>query len=384
MATPVTPYSIPNTTRYPGDFSEDKYSVQSTMYPDDLLGGDYGGNYVVFNINVNVDSKLLKTSAPGSETVDGGYDRIRGYVNGGSNPDQLTRSSAGMIAASQAETYVGAITGGIAMNKIGSAVKLPGAMLKTLTAGVVGGGAFGTLALGALKYSGSTTNTRAQKRLKAAIALGMPENLAVSYQTNWEESSVRNSMIADKLGDQLKGSFEALTHMGTQNPLPALFKRSKELSAAFASLGLAHAGGTNFASAATGTASNPMKEQIFKGAEMRNFEFTYSFFPRTRQEAQNVQNIIYLFKYHMLPEFLDEEKFLFVYPSEFDITYYKDGVPNANLFRHTSLILKGMDVDYTPNQMFNTFEDGSPTSVKMRLSFTELLPVTKDLVAHGA
>ena len=39
-----------------------KYEVKSHSYPDDLMASDnrYGGNYVVFYINIAVDSKLAK------------------------------------------------------------------------------------------------------------------------------------------------------------------------------------------------------------------------------------------------------------------------------------------------------------------------------------
>jgi hypothetical protein len=40
-----------------------KYNVSSHSYPSDLMAssGDYGGNYVIFYINVAVDSKLAQS-----------------------------------------------------------------------------------------------------------------------------------------------------------------------------------------------------------------------------------------------------------------------------------------------------------------------------------
>ena len=48
-----------------------------------------------------------------------------------------------------------------------------------------------------------------------------------------------------------------------------------------------------------------------------------------------------------------------------------------NLHRHTSCVLKDMSVNYTPNGMFNTFDDGMPTQINVTLSFVELAILTK-------
>ena len=41
-------------------FNDRKYDITNYTYPADLLSSKYGGNYVVFYINVSSDSKLLK------------------------------------------------------------------------------------------------------------------------------------------------------------------------------------------------------------------------------------------------------------------------------------------------------------------------------------
>ena len=45
-----------------GMFDQNKYKVSNLMYPSDLMSDDnrYSGSYVVFYLNVNQDSKLLK------------------------------------------------------------------------------------------------------------------------------------------------------------------------------------------------------------------------------------------------------------------------------------------------------------------------------------
>ena len=133
----------------------------------------------------------------------------------------------------------------------------------------------------------------------------------------------------------------------------------------------------------TGLAANPMKEQIFRGIDFRTFSMEYMFAPRNEKEAQNVLNIIQAFKYHMMPELKEGSNFLFIYPSEFDVVYYHGGQENLNVHRHTSCVLVDMNVNYTPQGVFNTFKNGMPTQIGINLTFKELAITTKEMIAKG-
>ena len=131
---------------------------------------------------------------------------------------------------------------------------------------------------------------------------------------------------------------------------------------------------------ATGLAANPKKEQAFKNVDFRTFSFDYQFAPKSATEAENVLNIIRSFKYHMHPEFKDTTGFLYIYPSEFDIVYYKGTQENLNIHRHTSCVLTEMNVNYTPNGIFSTFANGMPTQINITLTFKELMLLSKELI----
>ena len=124
-------------------------------------------------------------------------------------------------------------------------------------------------------------------------------------------------------------------------------------------------------------------EQTFKGVDFRKFTFDYQFFPRDIKEAQNVMNIIYQFKFHMHPEFKSDLNYVWIYPSEFDISYYTGGVENPHLHKHTSCVLEEMNVNYTPNGQFAVFSNGMPTQINVSLSFKELQILSKETVAGG-
>jgi hypothetical protein len=215
--------------------------------------------------------------------------------------------------------------------------------------------------------------TRAQKRLKTAIAMHVPNQLSIRYGMQWGDEDTGALQMATSASQELMNAVSKGDAKNLSEPGKAIITN------------LALSKGPNAAglSAATGLAANPKKEQIFKGVDFRTFAFDYQFFPRSSTEAANVLNIIKTFKYHMHPEFKDNNNFVYIYPSEFDIFYYQNGQENQNLHRHTSCVLTEMNVNYTPNGAFTTFDNGMPTQINVTMNFRELALLTKDKIADG-
>ena len=337
-----------------------KYQVAGLSYPSDLLSNKaYGGNYAMFFVNIAVDPKLAVDSSLKTDFVE--------------DFDQSTRRRGSIVAknlslgeALGAATAIGAIkAGGLAL--LGGS----GAAFKSAI-GVGAANAVGYTAVGSQALSAS----RAQKRLKTAIALHIPNQLLVRYGVSYSEEDTADFNIA---GDLIKA-------LQSNNKFSNTAEVGKEAGANLTLRGLGAQSGA--ASAATGLAANPKKEQVFKGVDFRTFTFEYQFFPRDKDEADNVKNIIDQFKYHMHPEFKGAGELLFIYPSEFDIVYYTNGSENKNIHKHTSCVLTEMSVNYTPNGVFNTFFEsktggGMPTQINVNLTFRELQILNKELVKGG-
>ena len=330
-----------------------KYNVSSHSYPSDLMSatGDYGGNYVIFYINVAVDSKLAQSLSE------------QDFVN-----DITPRDRGDLIAQNLTKDKL--FAGAAALN-VGGAV-----LGKALG---VGGGASATAAGLATVGAGATalmaaSATRAQRRLKTAIAMHVPNQLSIRYGMQWSEDDTGALAMATTAATELAA---AVSKNGDAKNL------SEPAKAIITNLALSKGPNAAGMSAATGLAANPKKEQIFKGVDFRSFTFDYQFFPRDPVEAQNVLNIIYEFKYHMHPEFKDNNNFIYIYPSEFDIFYYQNGSENMNLHRHTSCVLTELNVNYTPNGAFTTFANGMPTQINVTMNFKELALLTKDKVKDG-
>lgn len=357
----------------------DKYDVGQLTYPSDLLGNDAAlssRNYVIFYINVSVDSRVLKAGTSlndgDSTTVPIPKDRIRGIAG---------LSKEEIIAATGVE---GAFKGTAAAGILGPLVNRfkPGLGDGALLGGLIKGGSAAILAPNAVKDGDLAPGeekqpefSRPQKRLKKAIALYMPNQLKIDYNVNWEDADGAGiEMLArgfKEVGNVLNEGFSEKS-LGSASGFAGDVLKSLALSASDKKIGIG-----------AGLAVNPKKEQAFNGVEFRKFSFTYMFSPRDINEAQAVLNIIHEFKYHMHPEFLNESAFTYIYPSEFDVVYYNGPTENLNIHKHTSCVLVSMDLDYTPNGNFVTFPNGMPTQIQMTLNFKELATLTKETIERN-
>ena len=343
-----------------------KYDIKNLEYPVDLTTDyRYGGNYVIFYINVAEDSKLIDKYK--AETVadyparDVGDNRSMNWtqkslVGANAGVNTLTGIVGGTIGFGPAKSTGGAIA---------NAAK--GAAIANI--GTVGVGVASTM---------TTETLRSQKRLKSAIALHIPNKLGIKYGVSYDTTDTASLGMMKALGGETADAI-----------LNALGKQSKDTNvtgvaqAVITNLALSKAPMADANSQILGMAANPKKEQVFKGVDFRTFSFDYQFFPRNEKEARNVLKIIEEFKFHMHPEFKDDNNFVYLYPSEFDIVYYQAGEENLNLHRHTSCVLTDLDIDYTPNGQFTTFDNGMPTQINVSMSFRELGLLTKDKIKAG-
>jgi hypothetical protein len=346
------------------DFLASTYDVKQMQYPEDLFSSSaqYGKNYVIFYINVAEDSRVIQ-GRPGA-TVDPKLvpSRLRGM-----NSEQNFNSAQAIAGVSGATAVKAAIAGGV-LNADQVAKKgIIGVTKGAVKAGAVGAG-IGAVVGGTVAAAAGGKMARQQKRLKKAIALHIPNALSTRYSMNWEAEDTATFQMAAVAGTEI---VKALGTLGTKSNLGGA------VGSIATNLALSKGPEGAALSAASGLAANPKKENLFKAVDFRTFTFDYQFFPRTPEEAQNIRNIIREFKLHMHPEYKDTNGFLFIYPSEFDVFYYNDGKENLNLHRHTSCVLTELNVNYTPNSMFNSFEGGMPTQINVTMTFKELSILTK-------
>jgi len=336
-----------------------EYSVESFTYPENLLGSDeYGGNYAMFFINVQSESKL-KNGGGEYGLTDLVFNATTGLNNVGG---AYTKGGvAKYIGASLVKDL--AIAGGAAIAAGASAYSTRGSKLAAIGAGaaILGPSVLKDAAMGVIAYAGEFS--KPTKRLKTAIALHMPLALSVRYSMNYEESETPIGLkTTNALGADTDGTLKSAAVAG----------------------GLKQLGDVgNILSKITKMAVNPTKEQIFKDVDFRTFNFTYVFAPKSDTEAGKILALIQQFKFHMHPEFKDQDKFLYIYPSEFDIVYYSGGKENDKIHRHTSCVLIDLALDYAPQGTYSTFTNGMPTQISMTMTFKELAKLDKEKIGIG-
>lgn len=137
----------------------------------------------------------------------------------------------------------------------------------------------------------------------------------------------------------------------------------------------------------TGAAINPNLELLFGGPQLRSFNFDFNFAPNSDIEAVMVRKIQRWFKQGMLPSrsratATSESSLFLASPNVFRITYRNNNrrIKGLNTFKICALT--SVQVDFTPDGVYQSYEDGKAISMPVRstmgLSFTELTPIFRD------
>jgi len=129
----------------------------------------------------------------------------------------------------------------------------------------------------------------------------------------------------------------------------------------------------------TGIAVNPHLAVVFQGVGFRTHAFQYKFIARNQAESDVIKNIIYAFKYAMLPSYT-KGSLAFQYPDEFQIEF-AEGI-SEYLYDIGTCVLESVDVQYNGEGTPLFFESsGAPVSITMSLAFKETLIHTKERLA---
>ena len=126
-----------------------------------------------------------------------------------------------------------------------------------------------------------------------------------------------------------------------------------------------------------GAIINNNLELLFESPQLREFQFVFLFSPRSGAEAATVKKIIRYFKQGMAVKQAGTNYFL-KSPNTFQLTYMhrgERGEIHSGLNRFKETALTTMSVDYTPNQNYATYYDGTPVAYQVTMTFKELVPI---------
>ena len=245
------------------------------------------------------------------------------------------------------------------------------------------------------------------KKVLGSIKMQMPANIQDGNAVDYGESKMNTLMgaAAGLIGSTIEGGGEALSAMlkgdqegyeaatknmtqemkntvGTDSTImdaASQFVTAKATSAAIGALG-GNVSAADLLARQTGQIFNPNMELLFNGPTLRSFSFSFKMTPRSSSEAQECKNIIRSFKSNMAPKTKNTGSIggagMFLKtPNVFELRYKKGNSEHPFLHRFKQCFLTNVSVNYTGEGVYTTYDDATPVSMQLDLSFKELEPI---------
>ena len=132
----------------------------------------------------------------------------------------------------------------------------------------------------------------------------------------------------------------------------------------------------------SGEIFNPNMELLFNGPTLRSFRFSFKMTPRSSAEAEQIKLIVRSFKRNMAPKTAESAgksgsrgNFFLKSPNIFELRYRSGNQDHPFLHKFKQCFLTDVSVNYTGEGVYATYEDATPVSMILDLSFKELEPV---------
>ena len=230
--------------------------------------------------------------------------------------------------------------------------------------------------------------TRAPVRKSvAAVSMFMPAQVATTYSANYTDTGI-GMFVGDALNiyDELKR--KGMREADITKDLNAVASGAGNL----AELALTNIVGSGVVPGlsglreargiTTGEIISERMELAFKGINKRQFQYTFKMIPKSAAEADEIKNIIHLFKRNMLPEMTggDASGRRMTIPNTFNIQYMYNGADNNFLHKIGECVLENFSVSYGGEKYatYNPTANGAPpVETTITLAFKELDLVTR-------
>ena len=246
-------------------------------------------------------------------------------------------------------------------------------------------------------------------KLDRAITLYMPPSVSVSYKANYKDDEISGRAQAivntgETIIAALAGKADFWT-MDNMEKIGGSVAEGAGLIAASAGKAAADTfapGASTIAQIKSGAVIGSKMELMFTDVGRRDFSFDFNFLPKSRKEAETVDEIVFTFKKHMMPSMLSSITVagstanlgmgrILKIPDTFDIHYFYQNNENPYLNRISTCYLTGMDVQYggdkyatyepTPHR---TGDQGPPPQrTSVNLSFAEIETITRERIEQG-
>ena len=237
---------------------------------------------------------------------------------------------------------------------------------------------------------GSRKNTG--RKLIRSIILPIPSNVQDGNTVNYEDSRLNGltGAVASAASDLMNVGFDNLGRdiagiagrlggnlggTGTAQDLLNKFFVSQAAGLVGGNLSV-----NSLLAREQGAIFNPNMELLFNGPTIRSFRFQFKMTPRSQKEGQEVRQIIREFKRSMAPKVTavgnsDNNNLFLKTPDVFELTYRQGKENHKFLNKFKQCVLQDISVNYTGEGTYATYDDGTPVSMIMDLTFKELEPI---------
>jgi len=352
--------------------NDDPFAFSSISYPRDVTQDKQNGHYMLFYINVQNKTKYNYIDANTGQAVRQNTSKQVPTLDG---PPGSTKTVP-------SETFYGD-TDASYRNNIQKGGK--GSVLDSDKV---------NLRKGRKAMTGFSSVMPTTSRITDSIAIYLPPNVSDSITSEYDGAEMGVLGLAaagavDFTRAMARNDFSAASGALMGSAKGIAFEAAKRMGSAFVGdlAGVDPEAITQFANKAFGQAVNPYMEVLYKGTGLRSFTYNFTFQPRNEDETNDVQKIIKMFRFHMLPELQGANERFLTLPSTFDIHYmyqFDDGSHSENSFysKIATCVCTAVDVNYTPDGV-KSFASGAPTAITMNLSFMETEMLTKQHVDRG-
>ena len=238
---------------------------------------------------------------------------------------------------------------------------------------------------------GSRKNTG--RKLIRSIILPIPSNVQDGNTVNYEDSRLNGltGAVASAASGLMNASFSNLGE-NIENVTKEFGKNMGGAGTAqdlinkfFVSQAAGLVGGNlsvnSLLAREQGAIFNPNMELLFNGPTIRSFRFQFKMTPRSQKEGQEVRQIIREFKRSMAPKVTavggpsGSNNLFLKTPDVFELTYRQGKENHKFLNKFKQCVLQDISVNYTGEGTYATYDDGTPVSMIMDLTFKELEPI---------
>ena len=225
-------------------------------------------------------------------------------------------------------------------------------------------------------------------RLDTAISMYMPASVSVSYGADYVDTPIGvGTSELNKAGnvDLQSDAGRETIKSGLKNVGAAVKREGIDSLGKLDGL----SGIREVAEMRDGVIFADRMELAFKGIGKRDFSFDFKMMPRSQAEADEIRDIIYAFKFNMMPEYVGTTKGnQMKIPNTFDIQYMYQNAENNYLNKISTCFLKDMTVTYGGDR-YKTFDQSStdagapPVETSIKLEFREIEMISRERIAEG-